>query len=68
MPGLVFRVQKIQVVDGSGRFPVGLHTGNSAVFAAVTLFLLDHDSFHFSSLSPFGETAPIFSGPRAFPE
>jgi hypothetical protein len=46
MPGFGFGVQEIQVVDRSWVFPVGLHTGDTAIFAAIAFFLIDYYALH----------------------
>jgi hypothetical protein len=55
MPGLVFGIQKIKVVNrstasGFRRRPVSLHAGDTAVLAAVAFFLIDNNSLHFGPL------------------
>jgi hypothetical protein len=55
MPGFVFWIQKIKVVNrstasGFGRRPVSLHASDTAVFAAVAFFLIDNNSLHFGPL------------------
>jgi hypothetical protein len=49
MPDFVLEIQKIQVVNCSRAFPVSLHTGDAAVFAAVAFILIDNYSFHADS-------------------
>jgi hypothetical protein len=46
VPGFVFGIKKVKVIDGPRTYPVGLHTGEGTVLTAVAFFLLNNNSFH----------------------
>jgi hypothetical protein len=60
VPGFVSGIKQVKVINGPRTCPVSLHTGEGTAFTAVTLFLLDNNSFHARPLKS--------SRPRVFPE
>lgn len=46
IPGFIFRICQIQIVDGSLCFSVCLHTGGRTVLTTITFVVFDDDAFH----------------------